>query len=125
MTSYGKSRGISEITLSILRGGGTLCGLLGTFVYPKMYSWLGSNRTGLWMLISQWVCIAASVLPFIIHIPGNQSYLLLFEGVMLSRYGLWGFDLAITQMLQVRASAWLDCMNNDTHADLPLLLSYP
>lgn len=124
MTAYVYTRGMDEAHLAIARGGGAIFGLLGTFGFPILSQRFGINKTGLisiWMQVSMLsFCVIST---FFSSTTGdcegildvtqkddctsnrNTELSLLLTGVIVSRLGLWMFDLAVTQMLQERVDS--------------------
>ncbi|KAI8838939.1 Ferroporti-1 [Chytridium lagenaria] len=77
MITYLLDQGYSPLLLSIMRGLAVAAGLSATLSVPKLVSSIGLIRSGLWG-----VC-----------------------GVVMSRWGLWTFDLVETQLLQESVSS--------------------
>ena len=70
----------------------------------------GMDRVGFIGIWAQLGCLAVAVVPTFLPIAwawhaGVWHARLLLAGVVLSRWGLWTFDLAITQMLQERVAS--------------------
>jgi len=114
MTAYLKWSGIQEAELSIYRGIGALSGILATLVFPTLQKKWGLLPTGAAAIWAQLLCLVLASTPVIIlgtKSPleeggagdGRSSALvmrLLIFGLILSRFGLWGFDLAVNQIIQ-------------------------
>ena len=70
----------------------------------------GLDRPGLIGIWAQLCCLVGAVLPAFtpagwpFH-AGRGHARLLLAGLVLSRWGLWTFDLAVTQMLQERVAS--------------------
>ncbi|MFY7895617.1 MAG: hypothetical protein ACOVP8_05245, partial [Phycisphaerales bacterium] len=67
----------------------------------------GVQRTGLLCLYSQAACLVTVVIAFVFfdntkpHTSASTlKIILLFSGISASRFGLWGFDLAESQIMQ-------------------------
>lgn len=124
MTAYANHRGMSEAALSIARGAGALFGLIATFLYPRLHRRMGVVKTG---VLSIWAQLCLLVLCVIgVSLSGrsgdcstlaynphqkiicleerNLELGLLITGVIVSRMGLWMFDLAVSQVLQERVA---------------------
>eukprot|EP00052_Salpingoeca_macrocollata_P023777 m.210051 g.210051 ORF g.210051 m.210051 type:complete len:585 (+) comp22103_c0_seq3:502-2256(+) len=121
MTAYAYYRGISEAVLSAGRGVGAVFGIGATFLFSVVQNRLGLVKTGAVSIIAQLACLmlcVVSVLPgdsgdgnCSTAAPDDYSTCItrrnvelgfLITGVMMSRLGLWMFDLSVTQLLQVR-----------------------
>lgn len=105
-TAYLKWRGVQEAKLSIYRGCGALSGLLATTVFPPLERRLGLIPTGaasIWMQLACVLCAAAPAVLDVLSpgsIPQTAITLALVWGLVLSRFGLWSFDLAANQVIQ-------------------------
>ena len=139
MTSYLTWQGMTEATLSYFRAVGALSGLSATLVFTPLQSRMGLKVTGGLGISWQLGCLAVGVLPVVLqhqqHVGvwgGSSSssgssvssssrgqlvvLLVMLCGLVLSRMGLWLFDLAVTQMQQDTTAAhelgecngWLD-----------------
>lgn len=123
MTAYLKWSGIKEAELSIYRGVGALSGIAATLVFPTLQKKWGLIPTGAAAIWAQLICLVLAATPAILSrtnnplleedgedgtgTTGNSSssssalvMRLLILGLILSRFGLWGFDLAVNQILQ-------------------------
>ena len=104
-TAYLKGEGMSEVNLSLVRAAGGITGVGGTVLHPLMHRRVRSLvRLGLgnvWILQASVLVAALSTMPFVplrtaVRIP-------IFCGsVVISRYGLWAFDVAVGQLFQER-----------------------
>lgn len=114
MTSYLKWRNVPESIIGLSRGIGACSGMLGTFIYPCLMSIFqrlkGNDQlkalksTG---TITIWV-FALTLTPcafvFLSDGEGHFSDYVLLGCTALARVGLWSFDLAETQILQISVS---------------------
>ncbi|KAK9813728.1 hypothetical protein WJX73_005513 [Symbiochloris irregularis] len=105
MTAYLNWRGMSEAKLSIFRGLGAVTGVASTFSFPWLHSRIGLDATGLLGIVSQLVCLVVAVVPAALghasaRLDTVAATYLLACGLALSRFGLWTFDLAVSQRLQ-------------------------
>jgi iron-regulated transporter 1 len=128
MTAYLKWSGLKEAELSIYRGFGALSGIAATLVFPALHKKWGLVPTGAAAISAQLLCLVFAATPAIIlgtKPPNgeqeqggegtgsgsgseNPSVLvtrLLVLGLVLSRFGLWGFDLAVNQIIQETVSS--------------------
>ncbi|KZV83481.1 hypothetical protein EXIGLDRAFT_625586 [Exidia glandulosa HHB12029] len=91
-----------------MRGIGVVSGLLGTALMPWLERKLGLVRAGHWSIWFQVLCLLPAVLSFYIgirHSNQGESFpvwnsVMLLAGVLLSRIGLWSFDLVQLKELQ-------------------------
>jgi len=106
MTSYLKWRGISEAELSVFRGVGAVVSVAATVTFPPLNRRAGAHVAGLAGISVQLVCLVAAV---VLLVPGraapqddelNRGMYLMLTALMLSRWGLWTFDLSVTQLVQ-------------------------
>jgi len=140
MTAYAYNRGVEEATLAAFRGVGAAFGLLGTFIFPIMVSKRGLIQTGgisIWFqLVLLGLCIVSTFFSGhtgdcsefegtehdgCIH-DRNVEVGLLITGVVVSRCGLWMFDLAVTQMLQERVETDVIAKVNGVQSSIQNLL---
>ncbi|GMH45689.1 hypothetical protein BSKO_13652 [Bryopsis sp. KO-2023] len=107
MTSYLKSLGMSEATLSLYRGVGAVTGVLGAKAFPFFQKTLGLPATGLMGAGIQFVSLAVGVVPLVCRAFMSTSDAtlatmhLLVWGLIISRFGLWTFDLTVSQTMQM------------------------
>ena len=103
-------------------------GLVGTFVYPvlqKRKGVIGTGGIAIWFQLSFLsLCVLSTAYA---SDPGcdavHTELGLLISGVVLSRMGLWVFDLAVTQLLQQEVDTptggeRLDFSNSERNARL-------
>lgn len=95
MTAYLLWRGMRLETVGIWRGVSSSVGLVGTVVYQQHAS---AVVQGLWSVWYQLFCISISFMAVLSVGPG--SLVALIGGVVMSRVGLWVFDIAVTQLMQ-------------------------
>lgn len=103
VTTFLKWAGYSDLTLSIFRAISAALGMTSTLLVPTMISTFGLHKTALvfsWMFT---LVLLPCILVFMVTetLQGNHAALLVFAGaISLSRLGLWGFDLSVTQITQ-------------------------
>lgn len=115
MTVFLQWTGIPTWALAISRGIGAVFGLLGTVVHPWLESRSGVRVAGMVSILAQLVPLLAAIVsvPYTLdpHITSRGTSLdkpplwtgiALICAVVLSRLGLWMFDLSVTQLLQSR-----------------------
>lgn len=73
-TGYIYTQNISESILSILRGVGSLLGILATFVFPTMRNSLGLVRSGLFSMSAQFTCMVICLIA--VFTPGSPFFAL-------------------------------------------------
>lgn len=95
MVAYLKIEGYSDGMIAAMRSMSVLVGLSATFAAPRIIKKVGLERSGLWSLWSQTLCLVPVVLTFYYNMS-RQPYLkllYLFGFLSFSRLGLWGYDL--------------------------------
>eukprot|EP00048_Salpingoeca_helianthica_P019486 m.244934 g.244934 ORF g.244934 m.244934 type:complete len:611 (+) comp34197_c0_seq1:92-1924(+) len=119
MTAYVFFRGLDEWILSLARGCAAVFGVAATFIFPPMHRNLGLVTTGQIASVIQLLALGLALAsPFVTDTSQgncdgaadhdaciqsrNLEIILLCVGVIISRVGLWLFDLAVSQMLQER-----------------------
>ncbi|KAL0018471.1 hypothetical protein WJX77_004008 [Trebouxia sp. C0004] len=105
MTAYLKWQGMSEAELSLYRGAGAVSGLLSTVVFPTIHKRSGLKATGVLGIWWQAISLVIAVVPVWLtqlgaHLPASTISHVLLGGLVASRFGLWLFDLSVSQMLQ-------------------------
>ena len=105
MTAYMKSIGMSEVALSVMRAGGAISGVSATIIHPIVHKRVRSlPRLGMFGVWQLQVCIligALATMPFF-PMPTPLRIPVLCVAIVLSRYGLWSFDVATVQIFQER-----------------------
>ena len=105
MTAYLKSIGMTEVALSVMRAGGAISGVSATVIHPIAHKRVRSlPRLGMFGVWQLQVCIligALATMPFF-PIPTPLRIPVLCVAIVLSRYGLWSFDVATVQIFQER-----------------------
>jgi len=102
MTGYLRAIGASQVDIAAFRGVGALAGLLASVLYPVLHTrWaLGSiAQAAVWW---QWSCVAVAAVACMPMVPlaEHARFYLLVSFVVLSRFGLWCFDMAANQLIQ-------------------------
>ena len=104
MTAYVKWLGLSEVLLSLYRGLGALTGVLGARFFPFFHARFSLRTTGYLSNSFFLCCILLGALPSIANliVPLSQTvrFNFLVWAIAISRFGLWLFDLSVTQILQ-------------------------
>ncbi|KAI0800641.1 Ferroporti-1 [Fomes fomentarius] len=111
MLSYLKSHAYSDPFLAGMRGLNVIAGLAGTLAMPFLERKLGLVRAGNWSIWSEFVCLLPVLIVLYVGAPADGARApawtaaLLFGGMMLSRVGLWAFDLCQLKELQLALAA--------------------
>lgn len=121
MTAYLKWNGLNESILALYRGGGALSGILATIAFPHMHQHLRLIKTGMIAVWLQLACLMFGLLPMLFFDSNEMSensdsnlddvgdnirsrpssvVHILVIGLVLSRFGLWLFDLSVNQIMQ-------------------------
>lgn len=91
--------GYSDLHISTIRAVCVVSGISATYIQPLYSKKVGVVRAGLHFIWLQTISLGLVVYTF--YIPfSNGSISCMLAGVIISRIGLWGFDLSDTQILQ-------------------------
>ncbi|KAK5956990.1 hypothetical protein OHC33_001359 [Knufia fluminis] len=92
---------LTSIHIGILRTTATVLELSSTFVAPVLINHIGAVRAGIWSLSWQCLCLTPAIATFWIESasPTLSTYLFI-TCVILSRVGLWSFDLTAQLLIQ-------------------------
>lgn len=90
----------STTTIGLLRTLAAISEILATWLAPAIMRRIGPTRTGLWAINWQAACAAAGISLFWFLSPSSVAAMGLVVGVILSRIGLWGFDLSVQILIQ-------------------------
>ncbi|PCH43584.1 hypothetical protein WOLCODRAFT_103797 [Wolfiporia cocos MD-104 SS10] len=107
MLSYLKAETYSDPFIAGMRGLNVVAGLLGTLTMPVLERKLGLVRAGNWSIWWEAACLVPVVISFYVGAPSTSEQApkwnaaMLFGGMMLSRIGLWAFDLCQLKELQM------------------------
>ena len=74
--------------------------MLATWLAPAIMKRIGPTRTGLWAINWQAACAVGGITLFWFVLPTSVAAMGLVVGVILSRVGLWGFDLSVQIIVQ-------------------------
>lgn len=99
MNAYLKSVGIRDSMIGGMRGVGAVFGVAATFAFPRMVRGIGAARTGSIAGVMQLVCNCVGLLLLAWPESSAVSYALM-AGIAVSRFGLWTFDLSVSQLIQ-------------------------
>ena len=91
--------GLSSLYVGIAQGISSLCGVVGTLLYPPMMKRMGNNLTGIAAAWFQFACLILASCS--LYFKQDQWGVFLFlVGVIISRFGLYTFDLAAVRIVQ-------------------------
>jgi solute carrier family 40 (iron-regulated transporter), member 1 len=108
MTAYLLSRGMSMSSVGLWRGLSAISGLCGTFVYRHLRQRFSLVTVGFVSILYQ--CVILSIGVVTLYLPTtllsfSTAMTLLVGTVITSRIGLYGFDIAVTQLMQEQIPA--------------------
>eukprot|EP00747_Dinoflagellata_sp_TGD_P180528 gnl/TRDRNA2_/TRDRNA2_33140_c0_seq1.p1 gnl/TRDRNA2_/TRDRNA2_33140_c0~~gnl/TRDRNA2_/TRDRNA2_33140_c0_seq1.p1 ORF type:complete len:325 (+),score=30.51 gnl/TRDRNA2_/TRDRNA2_33140_c0_seq1:102-977(+) len=107
MTAYFKTLGVSPAVITAYRCVGELFGLAATRLSPILVRHMGAARAATPFIWAQWTMLVLAVVgvsPWAGTWPHLLPATLLVGSVGVSRLGLWGFDLSVSQLLQEQVS---------------------
>jgi solute carrier family 40 (iron-regulated transporter), member 1 len=100
MVTYLLSVGYTSIVVGLVRTFSTVFELSATWLAPKVMGRIGPLRSGMWFLSLQMICLTVAVLVFwTVPVPFWAAAGLV-AGIIISRVGLWGFDLSAQIIIQ-------------------------
>lgn len=99
MSTYLRIQGVSDGAIGTFRSAGEFAGFVGTVVTPLVVWCIGVVSAGVWIQRLQTVAVQVCFLCMII--PSLDATALM-SAVVVSRFGLWGFDLAERSLIQLR-----------------------
>ena len=112
MVTYLLSVGYNSIHIGIARTVSVAFEISATWIAPVVMSRIGPIRTGIWFISWQMLCLAGAASVF----WGVRSPIVaasgLVGGTILSRVGLWGFDLSTQIIVQEVRSPTLPTLHN-------------
>lgn len=105
MITYLLSNNFTSLSIGLLRTVSTIFELSATWLAPKVMSHIGAVRGGIWFLNWQILCVALALTMLWLDISPTYTSVGLLIGVILSRVGLWGFDLSAQIIVQESVEA--------------------
>jgi iron-regulated transporter 1 len=102
MTAWLAASGFHAGHLGLARALAALSGIVATTTTPHLVQKLGVESAGVKYLWFMWACILPCTLAAFLSYKNPNFLWVVIASVILSRFGLWGFDLCVTQMLQER-----------------------
>ena len=105
IVSFLRTLGCSDALLAAGRGTAALVAIGATVAVPPMVKRFGLVKTGLISNYLQLTCLLPLLIAFAFLTPGDPAtnktiIALVFVSICCSRFGLWAFDLAETQLMQ-------------------------
>lgn len=100
MVTFLISVNYTSTSIGLMRTAAVIFELAATWLAPTVMKRIGPVRSGLWSINWQLCCLVPSVAIFWTLIDAHMAALALVSGVILSRVGLWGFDLSIQIIVQ-------------------------
>lgn len=138
MITYLLFVGYNSIHIGIARTLSVAFEISATWMSPLAMARIGPIRSGIWFISWQMLCLAGGVIIFWVVETPIVSAFGLIAGTILSRVGLWGFDLSVQIIVQEVGSTLAILMSrffqlifvnirrwNPTTGDLSLLLKHP
>jgi iron-regulated transporter 1 len=101
--TYLLAQGLSSATVAMLRGLAAVFELSATWLGPWLHTRIGAVRAGIWFLNAELIFIAFSCVVLWLPaetVPSTATTFALVAAVILSRTGLWGFDLSAQFIIQ-------------------------
>ncbi|KAL8994584.1 MAG: hypothetical protein Q9169_005480 [Polycauliona sp. 2 TL-2023] len=101
MVTYLLASGFSALWISVFRLFSVVVELGATWAAPILMSRIGPIRSGIWFISWQTACASAGVAMLsMAALDVRLRNLALISGVIMSRIGLWGFDLSVQYLVQ-------------------------
>ena len=100
MVTYLLSMGFASDSIGLMRTASVVFELSATWLTPFVTKRVGPMRTGLWSINWQMMSLLSAGLLFWAQKTPRVAALELVIGVILSRVGLWGFDLSVQFIIQ-------------------------
>ena len=91
---------LHSVQIGLLRTALVIVELSATWLAPIIIEMIGPVRAGLWSINWQLLCIVPTVSLFAVINPPFTAALVMVAGVIMSRIGLWGFDLSVQLLVQ-------------------------
>ena len=100
MVTYLVSLNFTSMQIGFMRTASVALEMSATWLAPTVIHRIGPVRTGLWSINWQLLCLVPTVSLFAIIQTPYTAALVMVAGVVLSRIGLWGFDLSVQLLVQ-------------------------
>lgn len=98
--TYLISTGYSSIVIGLVRALSTVFELSATWSAPQVMRMIGAARAGMWFLSWQVAWLGGAVGLFWIDIEPTTAAFCLVTGTIMSRIGLWGYDISAQTIIQ-------------------------
>ena len=99
MTVYIRWAGVSDHWIGVFRGLNALFGFLGATIFPSMRGYFGLVQTGFGAIWYQFILVFIAAASMYICEVQISTWIIMYA-VLLSRTGLWVFDLCARQIVQ-------------------------
>lgn len=109
MITYLLSVGYNSFHIAVARTGSVAFEISATWIAPLVMSRIGPIRAGMWFLSWQMLCLTGAAGVFWGIRPGILAATGLVGGTILSRIGLWGFDLSTQIIVQEVCLHYVTC----------------
>jgi iron-regulated transporter 1 len=100
MIAYLLASSYSPLIIAVLRIGAVVFEISATVSFTPLVKKIGLIRLGEWAIWIELIALCVAISHFFVGGSAIVSIVLLFVGVSLSRWGLWTFDLAQSQLVQ-------------------------
>ncbi|OQN95430.1 hypothetical protein B0A48_18487 [Cryoendolithus antarcticus] len=100
MVTYLLSAGFNSFHIALVRTLSVIIELSATWIAPRIMSWISPSRGAMWFLSWQILWLTATVSFFWIEPRAIVAASGLAAGTILSRVGLWGYDLCAQVIIQ-------------------------
>lgn len=105
MVAYLLSVGYNSYHVAIARSASVAVEISATWAGPLLMARIGALRAGMWLLSWQTVALAGATVTFFVVRPEVMAATALVAGTIVSRVGMWGFNLSAQIFVQeVRVS---------------------
>lgn len=100
MVTFLISAGYKPFEIALVRTVSVVFELSATWIAPKLMTWIGPARAGMWFLSWQMLWLGAATSFFWAEPLSIAAASGLATGTILSRIGLWGYDLCAQFIIQ-------------------------
>lgn len=106
MVTYLVSAGFNSFHVGLVRSMSVIVELSATWIAPRVISRIGPYRSGIWFLSWQATWLVAIIIFFWNQPPLIVAASGLAAGTVMSRVGLWGYDLSASLIIQLVSSVY-------------------
>jgi solute carrier family 40 (iron-regulated transporter), member 1 len=100
MVTYLLLAGYNSFHIALVRTLSVVFELSATWIAPRLMARISPTRAGMWFLSWQMICLGAGVSFFWSEHSSIVAASGLVAGTILSRIGLWGYDLSAQAIIQ-------------------------